>query len=70
MALKISSSKERFVASSEAMAESARVSSRSLTSALRTVRAARSPSAMVKSAFIESVEPTLASCRYSDTSLK
>jgi len=66
--LNISSSSGRFVASVEASSVSLGVSSRSLTSEPRTDRAARSPSAIRSSARIESVAPTFANCKCSETS--
>ena len=58
----------RFDAMREPISVRIGVSSRSVTSALRTVRQARSAPATLRSAFIDSVAPTVDSFRYSRTS--
>ena len=69
MAFVMSSSNMRFDAMREPISVRIGVSSRSVTSALRTVRQARSAPATLRSAFIDSVAPTVDSFRYSRTSV-
>ena len=70
MASKISSSRERFVDSRKPISVRFGVSSRSVTSALRTMRAAFKASATCKSALGDSVPPAFASLRNGRTSVK
>ncbi len=70
MASKISSSRLRLVISREPISVRFGVSSRSVTSALRTIRAAFRASATCKSALGDSVPPAFASFRYGRTSVK